>query len=330
MKLKHLAILGSAACCTNAAAATLTAQQIIILGSTNVNATALNDAGAIAGIQGSEGGSTGFVSQGSVLWVLPGAYPSSINHSGVVAGFMASGETGFVWKAGSYNQAVHFRLQPQGTSLPDVLIDRAGEVAYTGYANPESPQVYAGAPAKPKLLKGLSPQFAMVTSMNDTGVIAGWERATVQGQQQQVAFVGRAGLFNLLLAPNENISSGGFVNDAGQVAFGGGSVAYSYTAGGQQPFTAIAMPIADAENVQVQGINNAGRIVGVFTESSTGTTLQHVFRGTSAGVQSYGSYGATDAVHGAISNTGAMVVSDTPSGGQSSTSFLVRCSGTGC
>ncbi len=305
-----------------ASAASFHSQQILLLGSPLVSATAINDAGTIVGIS-SSGGYFGFVLQGSTLSVLSNAYPSAINRKGAVTG-MTSADTGFLWENGAFVQGVNFSLGSfSGQPIPPVLNERQ-EIAYT-YSNGSTQTAYAGHSGQFHAIKGVSPQSAIVSSINKGGVIAGYERATIQGQPHNVAFVGKHGLFDMLLPPSNANVTGGFVNDSGQVAFTDGTQGYVYDAG---TTTSFSVP-APSYNVQIQAINNKGRIVGTYTDTSQNPTVQHVFLYNGSTVSTFGNYGATDIVHAALNDHGTMIVSDTMNG-QQMASYRVTCSGSGC
>ena len=80
-----VAFTGSPAC---AAGTHFGFKQIVIDGSTNVEACALNNTSAIAGVYTGGAGSHGFILAGSTLTVLPPTYSNGDNHS--VAGFPTS------------------------------------------------------------------------------------------------------------------------------------------------------------------------------------------------------------------------------------------------
>jgi hypothetical protein len=310
------------ACGAQANAASFHSQQILILGSALVGATGINDAGTIVGIS-SSGGYFGFVLQGSTLSVLSSAYPTAINRKGAVTG-MTSTDTGFLWENGGFVQGVSFSLGSfNGQPLPPVL-NQSAEIAYT-YSNGTTQTAYAGRSGRFRALKGLSPQSAIVSSINKDGVIAGYERAMIQGQSHEVAFVGKHGLFNMLLPPSNTNVTGGFVNDGGQVAFTDGTQGYVYDAG---TTTSFSVP-APSYNVQIQAINNKGRIVGTYTDTSQNPPVQHIFLYNGSAVSSFGNYGQADIVRVALNDHGTMVVSDTTSG-QQMASYRVTCSGSGC
>ena len=320
--VRFLAACYVLACRVQANAATFHSQQILILGSPLVSATGINDAGTIVGFS-SSGQYFGFVLQGSSLSVLPNAFPSAINRKGAVTGTTSS-DTGFLWENGAFVQGVDFSLGSfNGQPLPPVL-NQSDEIGYT-YSNGTMQTAFAGHSANLHALRGLSPQSAIVSSINKGGVIAGYERATIQGQPHEVAFVGKHGLFNMLLSPTAGDVTGGFVNDGGQVAFTDNVLGYVYSAG---VTTSFSLP-SPSYNLQIQAINNKGRVVGTYVDTSQNPAVQQVFLFNGSTVSSFGNYGLRDIVHAALNDHGTMVVSDTING-QQMASYRVTCSGSGC
>ena len=310
------------ACGLQAHAATFHSEQILIMGSPLVAASGINDAGTIIGAT-SNGQSVGFVLQGSTLSFIQSGFPSAINRRGVVTGVTNTG-TGFLWQNGAIVQAVSFPLGVfNGAHLTPVL-NRHDELAFSsGTGNMQIAN--AGHAGHFHALKGLSPQSAIVSSINDSGAIAGYERATIQGQLREVVFVGQHGLFNMLVPQSGQNVIGGFVNDAGQVAYTDTNTGYVYRSG---TTTSFSVP-SPSFNVQVQAINNTGRVVGTYTDTSTNPAMQHVFLYNGSTVSSFGSYGATDSVQASLNDHGVMVVSDMVNN-QPFASYRVTCSGTGC
>jgi probable HAF family extracellular repeat protein len=77
----------------------------------------------------------------------------------------------------------------------------------------------------------------------------------------------------------------------------------------------------------VDAINNSGRVVGAYTDS---TGAQHGFLLSGTTVSSFGTYPAGDAVAVAIGNKNGMVVSDLSAASSTYQSATVVCTGTGC
>jgi len=316
------------ACGPAAHAGTFSSQQILVLGSAAVSAQAINDRGTIVGAyQPTSTQQAGFILQGGAIYVLGGSVPAAVNRSGEVAGYGNNG--GFVWQNGSFLPGVSFSVSSVDGALPEVLLNNHGVIAYVE-ASQGAQYVYAGTPQKPHVQKGLSTSHTVVTSINSHGVMAGFEVASVSGQPVPAVFVGKAGLYDVLV-PNFSgfgNSANAFVNDAGQVAFSDGQALYLFSNGA---YTQVAMPASQVFGVQVMGYNNSGRAVGIYTNSSQTPALQTVFYYNGHTVSTFGTYAAGDIVHVALNDFGVMVVSDTPAGTASlGTSYRVTCRGTAC
>ena len=117
--------------------------------------------------------------------------------------------------------------------------------------------------------------------------------------------------------------SGGFINDAGQVAFADQYAAYVYSSGVK---TTISLPAQQA-NISVQAINNRGRVVGTYVDTSQ---LQHVFYYNGTTLSTYGAYAPTDVIHLALNDRNVMVLSDRPANATNPASYRVACFGPGC
>jgi hypothetical protein len=257
-----------------ASAATFTTQQIFLLGSPAVSATAINDKDTIAGafVVPNSHSEYGFVLQPGNIWQIDGI-PTALTNTGAVTGYSLTSDTGFVWQNGTLTADATLPLGSfLGTPLTPVL-NRFNKLAYSTSNGGQYPVAYAGQPGKTHVQAGLSPYSAVVNSINDGGVIAGYELVYIQSQPREVVFVGKAGLFNLLLSPNGGNVTGGFVNNAGQVAFTDGSLGYVYSSHGTVTFT----PPVSTSSLQVQAINKSGRVVGVYTDTTQSTHVQRAF-----------------------------------------------------
>ena len=165
-------------------------KQIVVAGSSNVQAFALNNKSTIAGVYTDGNGSHGFTLAGSTLTVLPTAYPcsssnapmpTSINAGGDVAGGVACGGEyfGFLWHNGAYVQSAEVLL---GYNGPTVGINNKGYVFYEYYGDAADNISYAGYPGAFAQVTpyGFDP---LVTSVNNHGILAG----SVFGPNGQVA-----------------------------------------------------------------------------------------------------------------------------------------------
>jgi hypothetical protein len=305
-----------------AQATRFTSQPIAVLGSTAVDAEAINAAGVIVGTVETQG-RTGFVLNGSALSLLPNAYPTSVNTAGAVTGFTGNG--GFLWQKGAFKPGVDFPLAFEGNVLPRPLLNRRGELAYSTFVS-NNLLAYAGTPTKPQLQKHLSETYTLIDSISDDGTLAGVEYATLNGSQMLVVFSGKNGLFDMLITPGNSPNSA-FVNNAGLMAVGTASQGYTYDPV-HSAFTAIPTP-SGVYGVTIQALNNAGRAAGIYADNN-GDGMQHVFLFNGQSVSPVAGFPATDKVHVALNDRGVMVISDTPANSATSASFLVRCTGTGC
>jgi hypothetical protein len=308
-----------------AQAATFRSQPILLLGSAQVIATGINDQGTIIGSTQTSQNGYGFVLQGATLSTLPSAYPTAINQEGAVTGFSTSQGAGFLWENGAFVPNVNFQPGIFNGQRLGPVINRHGELAYSTSSG-NTQLAFAGFPGHFHAQHKLSPDSAIVSSINDHGEIAGFEHATIQGQLREAVFAGKHGLFDLLLTPGNQNVEGGFVNNAGQVAFTDGVAGYLAANGAIVSFNVPSQ----GYNVQVQAINDKGRVVGVFVDGSQTPPVQRGFFYNGSVVSVFGSYPATDIVKVALNGHAAMVVSDIQSNGQSAVSFRVRCTGTGC
>ena len=304
-------------------AATFTSQPIVILGNAQVAALGINDAGAIAG-ELSYSPMTGFVAQGSSVSILQSAIPTAINANGDVTGFNSQ-LSGFLWKAGAFVPGVIFPLGVFDNVHLSPVLNRADELAFSSSNGQAAPVAFRGSPTHHfHPVRGLSASGTFVNSINDRGVIAGTERVTLQGQPVQVVFFGKSGFFSTLLSPAGQQVSGGFLNDSGQVAYTDGAFGYVYSSGKAASFS---LP-GRASMVQVQAINDRGRVVGSYIDDSQNPPVQRGFLYNGLAVSVFGSYGANDLVQVSLNNRGAILVSDTA--GTTPSSAILHCHGDGC
>ena len=314
----------------SAAGPRLVSQPILAFGSAAVDARAVNNAGTIVGgVTFQNGGGTGFMLDGSVERVLQGLcgtsscmlYPTSISNNGTIAGF-TGGSTGAIWQNGVFiasNLPLGQLQYPQ--SLPSVSLSSNARVAFADNAS-SSVVVYAGTAHHVAAQKGLSPSHVTVGGINASGVIAGFELATIQGTQTPVVFFGHDGFFDMIGGNGVQIGSGGLINDAGQVAYADASHLYIYAKG---VTTTVSMPTGTA-SMSVQAENNRGRIVGTYTDTAQ---MQHIFIYDGSALSTYGTYPAQDQVHLALNDRRTMLVSDRQANGTVS-SARVECVGRGC
>ena len=304
-------------------------QPILAFGVAAVDARAINNAGTIVGAVdfGSGGNPAGFVLQGSTETEIScgsySCYPTSISRDGTVAGF--AGSTGFVWKDGTvvtHNLPLGKVFAPGPGALPNILMSSSADVAFTDNTQSGSTS-YAGRPSKPVMQRGLSAKFTTINGMNASGTVSGFEYGTIQGQLVPVIFFGKDGFFNMLVTPIQQQVSGGFINNAGQVAYASQYGAYIYANG----VTASVTLPSGASQPTVQAINNRGRLVGTYLDTSQ---MQHVFYYNGTSVSTFGAYPAQDSLHLALNDHGVMLVSDRLSSTGMTKSYRVKCGGPAC
>ena len=335
----NLAVQAFLACCVAASPAMAGTRfgmkQITIDGSSFVQASAINNHNAIAGIYIDGSGSPhGFVKSGSILTVLPPVIgscatyecypvPSSINAAGDVAGFYYfDQEYSFLWRGGAYVDAGSVLVGLGGT--PQISINNRGVEIYDDYQGHGLYTAYTG---KPGAYVPVTPpgSFPFVQSLNTSGTVAG-QYFSPTGL---AIFTETAGVYKTLIPPGAMDSSGGFINDRGQVAgiyqdTQGNNHGFIYKAG---TYTRFDIPGAPA-TVVIDGINNKGRVVGVYTDAAANEQRVFLFNGTK--LTPFGHYGANDIVHVAINDAGVMIVSDTINLRAIPNSFRVLCVGDGC
>jgi hypothetical protein len=332
MRIHHLAGIAVASLASAAAgAATFSSQQIAIMGSTAVAAQTVSDRGVIIGTYlPPQSQPSGFILQGSSLYVLPSSYPTAINRAGEVVGFGENG--GFLWQNGSFNPAVKFPINTNAETVPDVLINDRGEIAYTAGAE-TGQQIFAGPPTKPHAQKGLSANHAVVSSINNSGVLAGFEQAIVNGNVTPAFFIGKSGLYDILPLEQPGVAGtpAAFVNDAGSAAFVENGNVVIYANGGM---TTLPAPALKATNVTVTGFNNGGRVVGTYDDGTQMPAIQRIFYYNGSTYFTFGNYPVGNMVHVALNNRNVLAVSNSTNGeggpGMPIGSFLVTCSGKDC
>ena len=252
--------------------------------------------------------------------------PTGINNAGAVIGtYMAGAVYNFVWQNDRYvaffGQSVDI---PPGDLFPPFIAtqDHLCFDQYDGHGN-YSP--YAGTPKSQSLLQAGG--FPLIASTNASGQVAGQSYTFVGSLQTVAVFAGTLTQTQPLLPPGALSSTGGWINDAGQVAGAYQSPhamrGFVYTAGAYHTFGLPTAPIA----LTVQGIDRHGRVVGTYTDPNG----QYGFVYAHGHATQLGSFLAADTVHVGISQSGHQIVlSDAIGGTQTSQSFTVACTGTGC
>ena len=178
----------------------------------------------------------------------------------------------FLLHAGHYDANADVTLvieQQQGPAPLPIGVSRKDDVFYTiitGQQNPTDP-IYGKLPhvrSMPYLMR-----YQTAHSLNASGMLAG---TTFYSASSEV-FVGQGKAFSTLLPPGAVTAKGGYVNDAGEVAgtyIDSGNVQHGFTwLGGT--YTSFELPEpAQPYSATITGINNAGRVVGVYTSQTSG------------------------------------------------------------
>jgi hypothetical protein len=305
---------------------------IVIAGSTNVNATAINNKRAIVGTFDAGSATNGFILRGGVLTTLPPTFagcvdpcvavPTAINAAGAVVGQTFFGNSyGFLWRNGAYVGAGGFDLGLGGGYVAGPGLNNKSEEFYNDHSGSGFYTPYFGTPGA---MVPITPpgSFPEITSINNRGAVAGTFAPFARS-----IFVKRNGKFVTILPPGAVASEGGFINDLGAVA---GS--YQDTASVWHGFVYHArkyarfdMP-APAASITVQAINNKGRVVGVHVGGKN--SVQRVFLYNGNTVSVFGRHAAGDQLHLAMNDAGILLVSDYAAGVYRS--WRVLCGGSGC
>ena len=318
---------------------------IIIAGSANVAASAINDSGTIAGTYTSGGTTQGFVLHGTSLVNLPPfceggvglfcvAFPTAINKTGTVAGYWLDGNVmGFVWQNGAYLAGTEMGMGSEPYPAPQTpVLNNHGEIAFNYDEGDNQGFPYAGPPTAPTEVQGFQSQdFNYINNLNNHGTFAG--HGLLVGAISEV-FAGTSGNIKYFAVPGAEATFGGFINDFGELA--GSYVTTKITEHGNpeayhgflhigHTYTTFDMPGRVATELDVQAINNTGRVVGVYTRNDN---VQRVFYFNGTDVYLFGKYPKTDAVHVALNDHGVILLSDAKS--TTTASFLIHCHGGGC
>jgi len=320
-------------------------KQLIISGDDNVHATAINGHGTIVATlyAGITDAPSAIAINGRAITTLPvpqtsysALNPIAINDKGDILGWARGNFYGiaqmFLLQGGTYNQAYQAVVIEPGSNAsyfsPDPMgLSKTDEVFYNtlfGLSDPIGTNY-----GKPPHLHNV-PQmnrFTVIQSINDYGVVAGTSYSL---SGVHTMFAGRGKDFITITPPGSINTHGGFINDSGAVA---GSYedanraqhGFIYAAGA---YTIFDVP-APSGSVTVTGFNNKGRVVGTYTNANTGKVHCFLYNGTS--VSTFGTFPAYEAVAVALSDRGAMVVSNQISSEKPKyLSYAVSCTGAGC
>ena len=318
------------------------ARRLDVAGNHNIDATAINRAGEITASVFDRSGNlqAGIVLKGQTVTTLPVPYqgsgapmPQAINDRGDVLGYAYEGIQPhmFLLHAGQYDANADVALvieQQQGPAPLPIGLNRKDDVFYTiitGQQNPTDP-IYGKLPhvhSMPYLLR-----YQTAHGLNASGMLAG---TTFYSSSSEV-FVGHGKVFSTLLPPGAVTAKGGYVNDAGEVAgtyIDSSNVQHGFT-WLNGAYTSFELPeAAQPYSAAITGINNAGRVVGVYTSQATGKSHAFLYNGTAA--TAFGDYDGTDVISVALNDKGALLLSRqiAQQAGRYE-SFRVTCSGSGC
>jgi probable HAF family extracellular repeat protein len=305
---------------------------IVIAGSTNVNATAINNKRTIVGFYYTGDVVNGFILGGGVPITLPPTYanclnpcvafPTAINAAGDVVGQTFFGESyAFLWRNGSYVGVGGFDLGLGGGYVAGPGLNNKGQEFYNYYIGSGFYAPYFGTPGA---MMPIAPpgSFPEIASINNRGAVAGTFAPFAPS-----IFVERNGKFVTILPPGAVASQGGFINDLGAVAgsYQDAASAWHGFVYHARKYTSFEMP-TDAASITVQAINGKGRVVGVYTSGKKG--VQRIFLYNGNTVSAFGKYAAGDQLRLAINDAGVMLVSDYAAGVYRS--WRVLCGGAGC
>ena len=307
-------------------------KQIIVAGSTNVSAYAINNKSAITGVYADAAGTHGFIQHGSMLTVLPpvGAgcggspvvpFPTAINAAGDVVGTAyCSAAFGFLWRNGNYVQNGYVNLNYGGT----VGINSRGEEFYDVDDGEGIYSAYAGYPGAFVPIDQNSSISVYVSGLTNDGVVAFSTGGLLPG-----VLTYDQGVYTEYLPPGAFSSSSAVINDHGEVAGVYLTPArlargFVYQAGQYTSFFSPDNP----DPLSVQAINNAGRVVGTFSSGAKNIQRAFLFNGTKLSV--IGDFPLGDWIRIGLNDEGTMLISDYSSSQGTSTTWRVLCGGDGC
>lgn len=302
-----------------------------INGTKNVAIAGINDSGVAVGSYWSAKSTavSGFVGRsGHVVSLtspaIPGykaiPVPTSINNQGLVSGtYWAGAMQGFVWASGKYVTAFALGYRPT-TAFPPVIA--AGNVIGFNFANSfGASSIYAGKMSSPEHVNVGG--FAVMQSVNSKSQVAGEFEWFVGNAPTNAVFLAQPSKVEPLLPRGAQSSSGGFLNELGQV---GGSFVdqngiakgFFYSSGNYQIFN---MP-PESLGLTVQGINSSGTVVGIYRDR----IYQHGFIYRSGVVTTFGNWDIGNDIQVRLSPLGAWIALSVQSASaNSSQAFLARC-----
>ncbi len=240
--------------------------------------------------------------------------PTGMNNRGTVVGTYLVGEQqwDFAWRDGAYIAYFSMSTDTQVSFPP--YIGTNNRLSYNTYIGDGNFRAYSGTPAAQSLVPANG--FPLVASINIHGEVAGQYDGFVGSIERQTVFTVatlRPGKPQTLLPPGAQSASGGWINDAGQVAGSFQDKAgvwhgFVFQAGSYTPFDLPVKP----DTLTTQGIDQEGRVVGVYTKGRT----QFAFIYTADGVTRLKRFSLADVVHVASSHFGKfLAISDTGTDG---------------
>ncbi len=322
-------------------------KQIVINGSSEVFATAINDRSMIAGTYVAAGQAYGFTSSGTSFNNIPFVcfpfgtiqcvpVPSAINRLGLVAGVAFTPQnfdeeaTYFTWQAGEAAPA----FLTNSAALGQIFLNDKNDVALPCYEYVYLHQltqcgVFEGPISHIDLVNGLSDD-ATLQSLNRAGAIAGVQPLTFHGKQILAGFTVHGGKIHNIIPPNVEYVNSLVINDKFQLA---GS--YVDTAGLWHGFTQhdgqitlFDMPTS-AGHIAVTNENNSGRVVGYYSDAK-GSVHPFIYNGMVTTKITNRLFIYAPSVQ--INDEGTIILADAMSGMPpfGSQSWRVLCGGPGC
>jgi hypothetical protein len=272
-------------------------------------ATAINDAGQVAGNYLDSGGFIhGFLYDEHSLLVYnpidyPGAAdtePTAINDLGQITGWYidAGGQHGFLYSAGTYT-----KIDPPGTQeTQPTAINNSGQIVGWYLAGSPIQGTVTGFLYDGGQYDAIAPPGAIAdtepTSINDLGQIVGY----YIGSDGIHGFEKDAAGFSTIDFPNEAGTEPSAINNAGQIVGTYGSTIDPGFLDDNGTFSTVVL--TDGSGTQPTAINDLGQIVGNYVDSS-GVT--HGFMNDKSGDTTIGPSQATYAVASGVNHSGQIV-----------------------
>jgi hypothetical protein len=167
----------------------------------------------------------------------------------------------------------------------------------------------------------------LLSGLNNRGVLVGRSGLQVNGSEIEAAFAGGNGSYTTIAPPGATYVYSAAINDHGDVAgsYWDASHAYHGFVYAKGKYTVFDVP-AKASALMVGGINNLGRVIGVYTDPAR--SEQRLFWYNGSTVTGFGKFSEYDYVFPALNDRGEGIVQD--STGPTQTSYTILCTGPGC